>query len=197
MKADKKRELPQLPRYPKYQYNITRELVEVFIRTQELEWILTHYRELQAMLQELRTEADAVLSEKESDGIYACMLKRTLDNMPPSGKISDRTAGNALNIHRLSQEQRMAMEEINEDVLLIDLLLQKIEIALRVVKPCFREVVVKKHIEQKTWREVSTELKYEIRTLRRHRDQAVEKILTICRIQFEDFAKVKHLLERL
>ena len=167
----------------------------MFIRTGELEFLLSHYKELQAVLQELETEAEAVLDEKEVDAIYGCVLKRNIDNMPPSGKISDRTAKTALNISKLSREQREAISEINDDALLVDSVIIKIDMAMRRLNGQYRAAVELKFIKGWTWKQVSEEMQVDILKAQTYCKKGLEKMISVTKTSLVEQLKLRTLLE--
>lgn len=159
-------------------------------------FILSYYKELQALLRELELEAEAVLDEKEVDAIYACTMKRTLDGMPTvSHRISDRTSSTALNIHRLSREQRAALDEINDDALLVDTMMQKVELAMRRLNQQYRTVIELKFIQGYTWKQISEETQVDIRKAQTYCRKSLEKMITVTRISLDEHLKLRTLLE--
>jgi DNA-directed RNA polymerase specialized sigma24 family protein len=170
----------------------------MYVRTQELEWILTNYRELAAIRQELEIEAEAVANEgKDDDAIYGLVLKRSVDWMPHTKKISDRTATAALNIHELSRECMTALKEIKNDMLLVGLMLDKLAIALRVLKPLERKIIELKLFQVLTWSEIANNTTYSTRSVQGMYKSALEKTLRICRISLDEYQDVRALLERM
>jgi DNA-directed RNA polymerase specialized sigma24 family protein len=101
----------------------------------------------------------------------------------------------ALNIHKLSREQRAALEEVNRDTLMISAILQKVEIALHILQPIDRRIMELRFLERLTWNEVSKALSYDVRSVQRRSKEALERVTAIARIEISVFVRVKNLLE--
>lgn len=170
----------------------------MFIRVQELEWILLHFNELRTLLEELELELQVVQSEKAGgdDEIYSRTMRRNTDGMPFSTHmVSDRTAIAVINKSNVKRELRAAIKEVQGDILLVDLILKKVEIALHALRSTERRIVELRFFERLTWSEVATEVRYEKRSVQQKSKAAVERMTAIARITLVDQQKIKILLE--
>lgn len=172
----------------------------MYIRTQELEWILTNYRTLQAFIQQLGIELQNVKEESTGGGddeAYSRAVRYNYDGMPvASHRISDRTAAAVIDRLKTAMEMRKIIKEIQVDIMTVDIVIGIIDMGMRRLNVQLRTAIELKYFEKKTWKEISHEMRVDTRTLSRYHSKALEKILSICRITLVDCLKLQKLLER-
>lgn len=169
----------------------------MYIRLQELEFLLSHYKELQGLIQELNIEIKAVREERpgDDDEIYARVTRRNVDGMPFSTHmVSDRTAMAVIN-RSDTRQLRKAVKEVQTEILTIEIVLFKIELGLRRLNTQCRAVIEKKYFMGMTLKEVSQEMEVDIKTVGRYRNLALNKMMQVSKISLVEQLKLRTLLE--
>ncbi len=160
---------------------------------------------LLAIKESLQLDIDrlgVINSEEIDDYIYTQVIgNKVLSDTPPSGKISDTTGDVAeSHKHNIDQAYDNALKSIKKDRFSIDLVDDKLNIALRRLPLLNQQILKLFYWEKKTWAEVLEELKISNNYMTKRqvvirRKNSLEKIQSISKITVETYANVIRLME--
>ena len=178
-----------------------------YIRYHEMEKLFAVWPELNAILQGILTELAIARRLKGSTGtdddyIYSlCIGNKVIDNMPPSGRISDTTGNIASSYEKIMRyDRRSVSTELKGDALEISLVIDKLQLASRRLNPLQRHVLELYYWDGKTWTEIVEQIKAEggycskghVQNLRR---LAMSKMANIIKIPIETYEFIMGIVE--
>lgn len=171
-----------------------------YIREHEVEQLLSLYHDLHGMAKSIKIQISGLESSKATnDDIEGMALKHTaFDDTPgySKGTASDRTAKVALSYEKsLDLETRMAMEELQEELQLIEVVIAKVEISLAVLSPVQKEIVTSRYCRGLKWNEIEdainkTEYIMSASSAKTRCKEGVERITKVCRIRASEYEAV-------
>lgn len=179
----------------------TGELKMAYIRYHEVEKLFTAWPELEVILHSLSLDLIAVRTNysmgTDDDYIYSlCMGNKAIDNMPPSGRISDSTGNIAANYGFLMWHDRRAVKtELTGDVLELSLVIEKMQLAFRRLSPLQREILALYYWESKTWREVAETVNCNVGQVQDKRYCGIEKMRRVMKIPIETYGRIMRIVD--
>jgi DNA-directed RNA polymerase specialized sigma24 family protein len=166
-----------------------------YIRVPELDLLLQHFDGLKELLKALRIQLDNIKNDREGEAVYAAVTNRNFDDMPGTGRIADKTAKIALNLPRISGEHREAIRELSREINLIGMVIDKLELAKRLLSPAEQKLIYLRHEHGRTLQEISTEIKCSKAKIQKNIGQALERMAQACRIEQNEYQKVLQILK--
>jgi len=110
-----------------------------YIRTFELEKLLTNYQALISLIEALKLQLEAMFDENEDEIIQGAVFKRNLDELPRGkGIVSDRTGNIAVGLYA---DIKSEVKEICQDLLLVESIVKRIDVSLRAIRPAERQII--------------------------------------------------------
>lgn len=174
--------------------------MQAYIRGHEVEQLLSLYNALYGMSQSIRLQMDTIKgNEVTDDDILGMALPhRDFEDIPSysQGVISDRTAKTALKYETsLNLEVQEALKEMREELLLIETVIAKLDIALSIISPIQKEIVTSRYCKGLKWDEIDIIInkdKYlmSVSAMKSRGREGVECITKVCRIGVCEFEKV-------
>jgi DNA-directed RNA polymerase specialized sigma24 family protein len=177
--------------------NYIREVPGLYIRINELDFLLHHVGTLKALIMELKRQMERIRHEKEVDYIYDLAVKRHIDAMPHSGRITDRTAKAAANLGQSSREWLAAIREIMVEINLIGTILDRLELAKRLLRPVEREIIYLRYDKELTFQQMAANTGMSKERIKQSYGQALERMSQTCGVNIEEYEKVLGILERM
>jgi hypothetical protein len=168
-----------------------------YIRYHEAEQLFKAWPLLEAILESKKVDllmARSKSRNKESlasdeDYIEGMVFgNKSLENAPPTGKISDTTGNIAANYSKVmsqdrakyAEEWREFAEEAGEEYFIIAPVLDKLKIAFKNLTVLQQNILKLYYWENKVWKEVSKEVKEKsVSALKAERDRAINKMAVI------------------
>jgi len=166
------------------------------IRAQELDNLLRLRGLLHEMLKVLKMQIETLKHDGKEDAIYACMVNRSLDGMPLSGRIQDRTAKVVENPGQVSRERRSAIRELTAEVLLISTVVDRLELAKRLLRPVEREIIYLRYDKELTFQQMAANTGMSKERIKQSYGQALERMSQTCGIQQNEYQKTLKIYER-
>jgi len=171
-----------------------------YIRTYEMENLITHYRDIQGTIQSILRDLEELSKGVDyNDTIATMALSRApiTDNTLSHtlGRISDKTGNVALKYQEtLDEQQKLLYREITEEIFLLELILDKMNIALGGLT-----TEQKKLLEDKYWHGLdwtAIERKYLVSRTTGHtrRKEAIKTLVRISRISIKQYKQVMRIL---
>lgn len=177
-----------------------------YIHYHEVEKLFTAWPTLDGILESLLIDLMATRAKNglgsDEDYIYTMSIgNKALDNMPPSGKISDSTGNivaNYLKVMRM--DKRELKGELNEEVFEVSIVIEKLNIAFRRLSPIRQKVLKLFYWEKLKWKEVSVSLNesggfMSESSAKIERRRGIEKMASILKVTQEDYESVMKLVD--
>jgi hypothetical protein len=120
--------------------------------------------------------------------------------MPPTGKISDITANLAARYEKtIRSEKKHQNKEIQKDLYDVQMILGKLDIALRRTRPLQQKICKLFYWEKKSWPEILEQIKPDReyiskRTAQAYRRKAIETMARVLMIDSDDYNKIMDLI---
>ena len=169
-----------------------------YIRYHEVEQLLRNFQALKGMREVLQAQIQTVMAvnEDESELIENLSFNRNLDGLPKAqNTMTDRTGNVATaGLRKSSKETSEATKAIAKDLILVDAVVRKLEIALNVLLPNERKAVELKYFEGLNWYEIADETSTSVATAQRHRRAGIERIRIVARITISDYKRLMKIL---
>lgn len=126
-----------------------------YIRTHEVEKLFELWPTLIALYEHVAGETANDM--ERDDYIYSLAIgSKPMDNMPPTGKISDPTCNIATTYAKqMQQDKRIVAKSINYDALKISFALDRLEYAFHRLSLLQRKILPLCYWDKLTWREIS------------------------------------------
>lgn len=173
-----------------------------YIGYQDTENLLSSYNMLEAILESLTVELDAFDKEDELDidteiaGMTFAGHAPSDMPRPPEGHTSDNTAKIAVNLRGIAADRdRATRNEIKREILVVNTILQKIQIAFKRIPKIQREITWAFYIEDLTWKEISKRFHIMDRYAQKHRQIAIRRISKIAHIDIDTYKKAIDLIK--
>jgi hypothetical protein len=138
----------------------------------------------------------------QDDYIYDMAIgNKALDNMPPTGKISDSTGSIAIAYPKVMKFDRKCVKgELIDQELFLTMVLSQIDISLRRISPLQRRILDLFYWQQMSWKEICDRFKLEnafvqTKQLQDLRKKAIEKMVTSKIVTTEMYEKVMSYVE--
>jgi len=172
-----------------------------YIRYHEMENLVKNYKTLEAMKQSLIIQLQT-FSIDTNEHIHGAFFGGGDPGMNvQSNKISDNTY-NIANSYRsnIENDYKSTLKEIKDEFMIVELILDKLELALRRLPKLQREIILLYYCEELQWDallEKMEENKMFVckRQAQRYRKLALSKIRTISMIQLDAYEKVIQLID--
>jgi transcription termination factor NusB len=131
---------------------------------------------------------------------------KSLDSVPPTGKISDTTGNIAANYSKVmsqdktkyAEEWREFAEEVGEEYFVIAPVLDKLKIAFKNLTVLQQNILKLYYWENKVWKEVSKEVAAKsVSAIKAERNRALNKMAVILKnsMDFETYQKIMNMIE--
>ena len=190
-----------------------------YIRFHEAEQLFKAWPLLEAILESLKVDwliAQSRSKNKEKlaseeDYIQSMVFgNKSLDSIPPKGKVSDTTGNIAANyekimsqdVKRYSEEWKEYAEEVGEECIIIISVLDKLNIAFRNLTKLQQDILRLFYWEGKVWKEVrasiNTNRNYKSESaLKAERDRAINKMAVILSnsMGYETYERIMKMVE--
>lgn len=157
-------------------------LLEAILESLKVDWIIAQNKAKNK--ENLASEDDYILS--------MVFGNKSLDSIPPKGKVSDTTGNIAVNIEKImnqdvkryAEEWKEYAEEVGEECIMIITVLDKLNIAFRNLTKLQQDILRLFYWEGKVWKEVrasiNTNRNYKSESaLKAERDKAIDKMAVI------------------
>jgi hypothetical protein len=177
--------------------------MQSYIRYQETEQLLKIYPNLQAMTESIKLQMSSLESaEVTDDDILGMALPHTnFDGVPSfsKGTTSDRTAKVALSYgSSMSHEEKEALQELQAELQLIEVIIAKLEISLGVLSPIQKEIVVLRYCKGLKWDAIEYIVNKDnylmsVSAMKSRCKEGVERITIVCRITLSEYAGIMKL----
>jgi DNA-directed RNA polymerase specialized sigma24 family protein len=166
------------------------------IRAQELDNLLRLRGLLQETLKALKEQINRLKNDREDELIYDCMVKRNIDGMPRSRAIRDRTGEIAANLGQAPIKQRKAIQEVTAEINLIGTILDRLELAIRLLRPVEREIIYLRYDKELTFQQMAANTGMSKERIKQSYGQALERMSQTCGIQQNEYQKTLKIYER-
>lgn len=167
------------------------------IRVPEMENLLRLHGLLQETLKELKRQIELIKCDREEESVYAAAINRNFDGMPGAGRIADKTTKTALNLPSVSGEGREAIREIQNEINLIGMIVDRLEMAKRQLSCDEQEMIRLRYDRRLTFQEMAAVMKTGKGQIKQKHGQALERMCQACRIEQDEYTKVLKILERM
>lgn len=175
-----------------------------YIGYQEMETLLKSYQDIQGVIMTLKKELEHAAGEEvdTDDAILSMALKHSApDNIisHTTGNITDKTANIAISYQKKLEDERKALiDELTQELTLLQLISDKMEIALSSLSETQRNIIEAKYFLHLDWYTVLDKLaetktylsKYQAQTIRREAIERVTRIARITKIQYNQVIKL-------
>lgn len=183
-----------------------------YIRTEEMKILFSLMPTLKSMKLSLDVELKRNIEfTKDEDGDYIEGMTFGdcgLSDMPfaNTNETSDKTASIALSyekqISNEYKEAKKAIKEICKEIYCIEIILDKIEIALNALNKSQREILELKFWQEYSWNDIMKNLNankifYSKRQLQNYVNKAVDKLRTVAMIDIEMYKNVIGLMNKI
>lgn len=173
-----------------------------YIRYQEVEQLFKMQPVLEAILESLKVDIANAANGVEDDYIYNMVIgNKTLDSIPGGGSISDST-GNTASVYMksISRDLQSIKHEIKAEFALVNMTLDKLNIAIRQVDPLQQKILKMYYWEGKRWYEILEIAKKDKqyiskRQAQRYKRIAIEKLQMIVKITLDDYKNIIRLVD--
>lgn len=166
-----------------------------YIRAPEIVLLLQHFDGLKELLKILKTQIELIKSDRGEESVYAAATNRNFDGMPSTGRIADRTAKIALNIPGVSEECREAIREIRKEINAVSMVMDKLELARRTLKPGDQKLISFKYEQGRTLPEIAIITRSNKASVMSKMKQALERMVDVCRIEQGECEKVLQIMK--
>jgi len=164
------------------------------IRKHELEALLKNLASIKATAETLRLQAQTFTEESEAEFIEGTNFKRKLDGMPQATKnIVDKTSKLAVKLNKTDTTTEV-LKEIYTDLLLLETVIQKLNIALNALRQDELKVIELRYFEGLAWIGIADEFLVSKATAQRLRSEALNKMRVVARIAIDDYNKIMKIL---
>lgn len=164
-----------------------------YTRVNEMEILLCKHDAIQGIIDSLKVQLEAVAAESEESVIQSMILSHRLDGQPAAmGNVTDKTGNTAFNSK--SKDVKAGVKEICKDLILLEKTQQKIDIALRILRPQERTIIELRCFQGLTWQQVCDKSLFSDSHTRRIMKEAVSKLTTVSKIELNDYNQIKKLL---
>lgn len=176
-----------------------------YIRYHEVEKLFEFQPTLEGMLESLSVDLIAARAKEptgtDEDYIYnLCIGNKALDNLPPTGKITDSTSNIAINYIKIMRRNKNEVKnELKREMLEISLVIDKLNIAFRRLTPSQQQILKLCYWEKKTWKETMECIKEKnqyisLRQAQEQRRAALEKMTSIAKITIDTYKCIMKLI---
>lgn len=168
-----------------------------------MENLLRSYRALEGAIEAIKHELNE-LNEKGvdehdlDDTIAGMILKRTpIDEVKAHGgnHVSDKTANIAIDYRdKMKQENQELSMQLQEELFILQLVLDKLDIGLRALPEETRKVIEIKYFDNLAWFQVEMKLPLSKHQAQDMRKSGIDMLRAISRIRVEEYEKAMKLL---
>lgn len=177
--------------------------MQEYVREHEVEKLLSLYNDLQGMAETIKIQMSGLESSKATDDdIEAMALKHaTFDDTPshPPGAITDKTSRIALKYEStINHEMHDAIQELEEELLLIQSVVAKLDIGLSVISPIQKEIVTSRYCRGLKWDEIEdainkTEYIMSASSAKTRCKEGLKRLCIVSRISISEYQAVMKL----
>lgn len=180
--------------------------MQAYIREHEVERLLGLYNDLQGMTENIRLQIQNVIESSaatDDDILAAALPHNSFDGIPSysKGTASDKTAKIALSYEKsLDLETREAIKELESELLLIQSVVAKLDIALSVLPVTHKEIVLLRYCKGLRWGEIDNIVNKDnylmsISAMKERGKEGIGRIAKICRIRIVEYEQVMRLFD--
>ena len=177
-----------------------------YIRYHEMEALLKSYKDMQGVIMSLKKELEHAAEEEvdTDDAILSMALRHsTPDDIPshPTGSTTDKTAAIAITYQKqLKAEHKALIDEIAGELTLLQLISDKMEIALSSLSETQKNIIESKYFQKLDWYTTLDKLaeakiyisKHQAQNIRR---EAIERLVRVARITKAQYDQTIKLLK--
>lgn len=169
-----------------------------YIRAHEGETLIKLYPDLQGMAKSIRAQMKCIMNSGDiDDTIHSMALSHlSFDEVPSfsSGSVNDKTGRIALEFEtKLSHELQSSLSELRSELLLVEVVLCKLDIALRTLTKVQREIIELKYWEGFVWNEIADKVIVSESNVKEQRKKGIERICKISRIDINTYELIMKL----
>jgi predicted DNA-binding protein YlxM (UPF0122 family) len=169
-----------------------------YIRLHEGETLIKLYPDLQGMAKSIRAQMKSIVNSGDiDDTIYSMSLSHpTTDDVPSFslGSVNDKTGRIALEFEtKLSHELQSSLRELRSELLLVEVVLDKLDISLSALTKDQREIIELKYWEGFVWSEIAGKFLVSESNVKGQRKRAIERICNVSRITLETYEGIMRL----
>ena len=143
-------------------------------------YLLEHYNQMRAEIDTLKYELAHLSQLEDSEVIEAMTFTVSTGEHVTAGKTSDKTTGIALNYQdRKAQLQKDAVNEITGRLAYLTTMVERLDFYIGKL-PALDSAILREHyFEKYSWRELQELKGISTKTLLRHRDEAVKRLVAL------------------
>lgn len=143
-------------------------------------YLLEHYNQMRAEIDTLKYELAHLNQLEDSEVIEAMTFTVPTGEHVAAGKTSDKTTGIALNYQdRKAQLQKDAVNEITGRLAYLTTMVERLDFYIGKL-PALDSAILREHyFEKYSWRELQELKGISTKTLLRHRDEAVKRLVEL------------------
>lgn len=143
-------------------------------------YLLEHYNQMRAEIDTLKYELTHLSRLEDSEVIEAMTFTVPTGEHVTAGKTSDKTTGIALNYQdRKAQLQKDAVNEITGRLAYLTTMVERLDFYIGKL-PALDSAILREHyFEKYSWRELQELKGISTKTLLRHRDKAVNRLVEL------------------
>jgi RNA polymerase sigma factor (sigma-70 family) len=172
--------------------------MQTYIREHEGETLIKLYPDLQGMAKSIRAQMKSIMNSGDiDDTIYSMALSHpTTDDVPSFslGSVNDKTGRIALEFEtRLSHELQSSLRELRSELLLVEVVLDKLDISLSALTKDQRKIIELKYWEGCVWTEVADKFMVSESNVKEQRKRGIERICKISRIDLDTYELIMKL----
>jgi hypothetical protein len=171
-----------------------------YIRTHEIEQLLTKYHDMHAMSEAIRSQMQIVLDSNDiSDDIEAMALKHStsedISSFSP-GAVGDRTGIIAIDYQStLTHEKKEAFRELRGELLSIEITINKLDIGLSILSRIQKDIVKARCCDGLRWKEIDNEINkaeytMSVSAMKSKCKEGIERLCIVSRITLTEFEQV-------
>jgi DNA-directed RNA polymerase specialized sigma subunit len=163
--------------------------------------LLSLYPDMAAMSQTIQTQMRNVLrtSDKIDDAIESLALRHsTIEDMNSysEGSITDKTCKTAIGYQSaLNNEKKEALRELRGELLSLRIVVDKIDIALKVLPALQKDILTARYWERLVWSEITDRFMISASSAKQKRDVALDRLCKLVRVSIDEYEKVKRLFD--
>lgn len=143
-------------------------------------YLLEHYNQMRVEIDTLKYELEHLEQLKDSEMIEVMVFSVPSGEQVSTSGTSDKTTNTALNYQeRLAQLQKDAVNEITERLSRLTATVERLDFYIGKL-PALESAILREHyFEKYSWRELQDLKGISTKTLLRHRDEAVKRLMEL------------------
>lgn len=170
-----------------------------YVRCQEAEQLLELYPDMRGMIENVKLQMQNLLesSDISDDDILSLATKHSNAediNVHSQGVVSDRTAKIAIEYESvLIDEKKAALKELRGELLLLEVTVNKIDVALSTLLVIQKDILIARHFEKLVFAEIAGKLLISASAAKQKRIEGLERFSRISRITIDEYEQIMKL----